>query len=81
MSLEPLQDYLLVKIQLEAPRASPIIHESSPRAGQRAIVVRCGPEVIDIAPRDIVLVNTDRGIQVGEEMLIPEAGILAVLSS
>jgi hypothetical protein len=43
--------------------------------------VRCGPEVIDIAPRDIVLVNTDRGIQVGEEMLIPEAGILAVLSS
>ena len=80
--LEPLQDYLVVQLQRELPRASPIVmvEQSSPR-GRRAIVQRCGPEVTDIAPGEIVVVNTDRGIQVGDELLVPEAGILARLKS
>lgn len=78
--LEPLQDYVIVRlIEPQAPQ-SPLIALTAPSGrGREARVERVGPRVIDLEPGARVCVNSDLGVQVGDELLLPFGGILALL--
>ena len=49
------------------------------RSVRPASILACGPDVQDVAPGMIALVNAVAGIIIGDQLLIPEHAILATL--
>lgn len=75
-----MQDYVVVRLCKNTPRAGRIqaVTTSTPR-GRQGVIEQVGPECRGIEAGARVLVNTDLGVQVGDRLLLPSGGILALL--
>ena len=79
MRLQPLQDYILVRLLPEPARSTVLVVLSSPSRAQPAEVVAVGPEVRDVKPGEKVLVSKLAGQEVGDRVILREESVLAWL--
>ena len=80
MRILPLRNMVLVRFQdevMESPSGLQLVRD--PRAIRPALVLACGPEVRDLKPDMIALVNQVAGTQIGEQLLIPESAIVGTI--
>ena len=74
MPLEPIGNYLVVRLDPEPTRGTLWLPPKGEIA-KRAMVLRSGVPEIPVGAR--VLVALRQGIQVGDDLLVPLAGVLA----
>lgn len=79
MTLQPLQDYVLVTLLPEPPRSTLLHVIALPSRAQPAEVVAVGPEVRDVKAGERVLVSRLAGQEVGDKVLLREESVLAWL--
>jgi hypothetical protein len=78
MTILPLRDMVLVRLQPEAPPAGlPVVREA--RLVRPATILACGPEVRDLQPAMVALVNTIVATEVDHCLLVPQSAILGTL--
>ena len=80
MQVIPLHNMVLVRFQdeeMETESGLAVVRD--PRKIRPARVLACGPEVKDIKPEMVALVNHVAGTVVGENLLVPESAILGTL--
>ena len=78
MKITPLRNMVLVRLEPEVPRPGiQVIREA--RTVRPARVLACGPEVRDLAPDMIALVNIVTATQVDGCYLVPAPSILGTL--
>jgi co-chaperonin GroES (HSP10) len=75
----PLQNMVLLRLIEQPPQSKLIICIEDNRVPKRAIVVRVGPEVCDLAEGQLVLFNSAAGMLVGDEVLVRESAVLGTL--
>ena len=76
----PLRNLVLVRFQDEdntTESGLEVIRD--PKAIRPARVLACGPEVRDIKPDMVALVNQVAGTRIGENVLVPESAIIGTL--
>ena len=76
----PLRNLVLVRFQDEdntTESGLEVIRD--PKAIRPARVLACGPEVRDLKPDMVALVNQVAGTQIGENVLVPESAIIGTL--
>ena len=80
MQVIPLRNLVLVRFQDEVTETeSGLQLIRDPRRIRPANVVSCGPEVRDVKPGMVALVNQVAGTSVGEWVLVPESAIVGTL--
>ena len=78
VQIQPLGSMVLVKLQ-DAPQHSRLHTVQEAAVVRRARILAIGPEVQDLAPQQLVLVNTLAGMAIQDQLLVPEIAILATL--
>lgn len=78
MKILPLRNMVLVRFQ-ERPALGTLWRPEEARTVRPAVVVACGPEVRDLHPDMVALVNSIAGTAIDGCLLVPESGIVGTL--
>ena len=80
MKILPLRNMVLVRFQDEdSTLPSGLVHIRDPRSVRMACILACGPDVHDLQPDMVVLVNSVAGSVIGEQLLVPDSAVLGTL--
>lgn len=75
--LEPLRDRILIRLRPQSEMTGSIVRVRHDQIARWADVLEVGPEVRDVQKGMGVLVNPLSGQAVGDDIILPESGVLA----
>ena len=79
VNIIPLRNMVLVRFQDEGLQEGELVVIRDPKLVRPARVLAVGPEVRDIKPDMVALVNRVAGTSIGEQVLVPESAIVGTL--